>query len=169
MNLLLSIDGRRVDLDFDHDGDACRFRFRSREGAGWERNALLQQVEPCIYSVLLDGRSYEVRLEPGQASTIVAVQGRRFEVDVQDPRRSSRRSAAALWHGRQSISAPMPGKIVRVLVAEGDEVEAGQGLAVVEAMKMQNEMKSPKKGRITSLSAREGAAVVAGEVLAVIE
>jgi biotin carboxyl carrier protein len=63
----------------------------------------------------------------------------------------------------------MPGKIVRLLVAEGDSVEAGQGLLVVEAMKMQNEMKAPKAGCVVSLKAHEGATVAAGDVLATIE
>jgi biotin carboxyl carrier protein len=63
----------------------------------------------------------------------------------------------------------MPGKVVRVLVSEGGAVEAGQGIAVIEAMKMQNEMKAPKRGRIAALPVREGATVAAGEVLAVIE
>jgi biotin carboxyl carrier protein len=62
----------------------------------------------------------------------------------------------------------MPGKIVRVLAAVGDMVEAGQGVVVVEAMKMQNEMKAPRAGRVVTLSAREGASVSAGEVLATI-
>ena len=65
--------------------------------------------------------------------------------------------------------APMPGKVVRILVAEGDEVEKGKGVLVVEAMKMQNEIKSPKKGVVKKLSAAEGSAVNAGDVLAVIE
>ncbi|HSB13592.1 MAG TPA: acetyl-CoA carboxylase biotin carboxyl carrier protein subunit, partial [Bryobacteraceae bacterium] len=65
--------------------------------------------------------------------------------------------------------APMPGKVVRVLAAEGDLVEAGQGLLVVEAMKMQNEVKAPKAGRVAALAAREGGTVAAGDVLAVIE
>ena len=63
----------------------------------------------------------------------------------------------------------MPGKIVRLLVVEGDTVESGQGLLVMEAMKMQNEMKAPKAGRVVSISAREGATVAAGDVLAAIE
>jgi len=63
----------------------------------------------------------------------------------------------------------MPGKIVRVLVNEGSEVEAGAGVLVVEAMKMQNEIKSPKKGRIRRILVGQGAAVNAGDVLAVVE
>jgi biotin carboxyl carrier protein len=63
----------------------------------------------------------------------------------------------------------MPGKVVRVLVAPGDSVEAGQGVAVVEAMKMQNEMKASRAGKVLSVPAKEGATVAAGEVLATIE
>lgn len=63
----------------------------------------------------------------------------------------------------------MPGKVVRVLVAEGDMVEAGQGLVVVEAMKMQNEMKSPKAGRVIEVKAKPDSTVAAGQVLLVIE
>jgi biotin carboxyl carrier protein len=60
----------------------------------------------------------------------------------------------------------MPGRVIRVLVSAGDEVEAGQGLVVVEAMKMQNEIRSPKKGKVERMLAREGQNVNAGEVLA---
>ena len=79
-----------------------------------------------------------------------------------------RRSADA-GKGRQNIAAMMPGKVVRVLVAMGDAVEAGEGLVVVEAMKMQNEMKSPKAGRVIEVRTRPEATVAAGEVLVVIE
>ena len=68
--------------------------------------------------------------------------------------------------GRQPIVAPMPGKVIRLLVSAGDEVEAGQGLVVVEAMKMQNEIRSPKRGKVERVVATEGQNVNAGEVLA---
>ena len=71
--------------------------------------------------------------------------------------------------GLQQVLAPMPGKIVRVLVAVGEKVDAGQGLLVIEAMKMQNEIKSPKKGKVQKLLTKEGASVNAGHVLAIIE
>ena len=63
----------------------------------------------------------------------------------------------------------MPGKVVRILVAAGDEVAAGQGIVVIEAMKMQNEMKAPRAGRVAAIQARENDSVVAGAVLAVID
>jgi biotin carboxyl carrier protein len=84
-----------------------------------------------------------------------------------DPRAwRGRKQGAIEVEGRQEILAPMPGKIVRVLVAVGESVEAGQGLLVVEAMKMQNEIRSPKNGKVERLLAKEGQAVNAGEVLA---
>ena len=78
-------------------------------------------------------------------------------------------AVAGAQHGRQNIAAPMPGKVVRVLVSVGDTVEPGQGLIVVEAMKMQNEMKSPKAGIVAEIKTKDGATVAAGEILIVIE
>ena len=93
-----------------------------------------------------------------------------YEVAVSDPKRlRSGEVAGSHNHGVARILAPMPGKVVRVLVEVGSEVEAGAGIVVVEAMKMQNEMKAPKSGTVVSLSAEMGATVNAGEVLAVIE
>lgn len=135
------------------------------EGSG----AQIAAVEPGVYSVLLDGRSYEARIEQSDSCVIVFIDGHRFEIEVHDPRRWSRPAGRPGAEGRLNVAAPMPGKVVRLLVAEGESVEAGQGLLVVEAMKMQNEMKAPKAGRVVSLAAREGATVTAGEVLAAIE
>ncbi len=89
--------------------------------------------------------------------------------DPADPQRRSRRANRPVGEGRQRIVSPMPGKVVRVLAAVGDPVEAGQGIVVVEAMKMQNELKAPRASRVASITAREGATVAAGEVLAVVE
>ncbi len=128
-------------------------------------NGSVVEVEKGVYSILVDGASHEVRMEAGH----VAVGSRRFEYDVVDPRQWKRSDDAAGGHGRAAILAPMPGKVVRILVAAGDEVEAGQGIVVVEAMKMQNEMKAPRAGRVAAIQVRENDSVVAGAVLAVIE
>jgi biotin carboxyl carrier protein len=100
---------------------------------------------------------------------VVVIDGYRFEIDVHDPRQWTRKSGGRGDQGVQRIIAPMPGKVVRVLISLGDAVEAGQGLVVVEAMKMQNELKAARAGKVTALPAREGATVAAGEVLATIE
>lgn len=123
-------------------------------------------IAPGLYSVLLNGRSYEVRVEGKQDALAVFVNGRRFAVEVTDPRAWSSKATMARGEGVQTIAAPMPGKVVRILVAAGDHVEAGQGLLVVEAMKMQNELKAPRAGTVRSVSVVEGATVAAGELLA---
>ncbi len=74
-----------------------------------------------------------------------------------------------MGHGRHEVAAPMPGKVVRVLVAVGDAVEQGQGLVVVEAMKMQNEIKSRKAGRVVEVRTKPEAAVTRGAILLVVE
>ena len=129
----------------------------------------IEAVEPSVYSILVNGRSYEARVEQSENCLAVFIDGYRFEVEIRDPRRWTRHTGKPTVTGRLNITAPMPGKVVRLLVGEGDTVEAGQGLIVVEAMKMQNEMKAPKAGRVVSLTAREGATVTAGEPLAAIE
>lgn len=133
-----------------------------------ERLESVTQVEPGVYSVLLDGRSVEVRVIGSAEGLLLELAGRRFTAEIADPRDRSRKSAAALATGRQKVVAPMPGKVVRVLVREGDSVEPGQGLVVVEAMKMQNEMKATRGGQVLEVHAREGGTVAAGDTLVVI-
>ena len=125
----------------------------------------LVEVEPGVYSILLDGASHEVRVDAGQ----VTVGNRRFDFTIDDPRQWKRSGDASGGQGRAAILAPMPGKVVRILVAVGDDVEAGQGIVVVEAIKMQNEMKTPRAGRVAAIQAKENDSVVAGAVLAVID
>jgi len=96
--------------------------------------------------------------------------GARFRASVRDPRSlRSRRRVGDSAEGIKRISAPMPGKVVRILAPVGTEVEAGQPVLVIEAMKMQNELKSPKRGRVKKINVAEGAAVEAGQALAEIE
>jgi biotin carboxyl carrier protein len=136
--------------------------------------AVVEEVETGVYSVLRDGRSYEivVRETPGEVrdgALDVYVNGNHYVARVSDPRRLSRKRGGALLEGRQNVLAPMPGKVVRLLVAVGDEVTAGQGLMVVEAMKMQNEIKSPKAGKIVAIAVAEGVPVNPGQVLLSVE
>jgi acetyl/propionyl-CoA carboxylase alpha subunit len=127
------------------------------------------EVAPGIYSILIDGESFEARIDPESSGLRITVGDREFHGDIRDPREwRRRRSSAAEAEGRQQVVAPMPGKVVRVLVQAGDAVEAKQGLFVVEAMKMQNEVRSPKSGKVERLLVTEGQAVNAGEILAVV-
>jgi biotin carboxyl carrier protein len=108
-------------------------------------------------------------VESGQDGVWVTIGGRRLRVELEDPRRASRKSSGRRTEGPLQVTAPMPGKIVRLLVAPGDEVTAGQGLVVMEAMKMQNELKAARPGRVVAIPVHEGDTVGAGAVLAIIE
>lgn len=161
MKVEVVINGRAARLDVD----ANKLRYQPEGAEALEREFSIEPMYPGSYSVLIDGRSYDVVAAGGD----IRVNGRAFHVEVFDPREMRGRKNAAAGEGRQKIAAMMPGKVVRVLVQQGDAVEAGQGLVVVEAMKMQNEMKSPKAGRVIELRTRADATVAAGEVLMVIE
>lgn len=169
MKLLVNVDGRPGDLEMFREDGRYRFKYSSERGDGQSRDASVVRVEPGIYSVLLNGRSYEVRVVAGPEGYYVDLEGFRSVVEVRDPRSISRTGKGTAGEGRQTVNAPMPGKVVRVLVSEGDSVEAGAGLVVVEAMKMQNELKAPKAGVVVQLKAIVGATVAMGEMLVAIE
>ena len=128
------------------------------------------EVAPSIYSIIIDGRCYEVMIssEPSQMAPAregrytVTVRGRSHLVQVLDPRRRRRANALDAAEGPQEILAPMPGKVVKVLVAEGQQVSTGDGLLVIEAMKMQNEIRASRSGRVEKLHVSEGAGVETG-------
>lgn len=128
-------------------------------------------LAPGVISLLLEnGRQVHCVLDSSPEGDAVIVDGRRVEFVVSDPRSlGAGRGAGAGADGPRAVKAPMPGRVVRVLVAVGDEVAAQQGLVVIEAMKMQNELKSPKAGRVARLGAGVGETVQAGEVLLVVE
>jgi biotin carboxyl carrier protein len=123
--------------------------------------------------LLIDGaKVYRCRVSSKRNSGEfeVSVRGRGYHITVIDPKRlRSAQNVAGHGHGVAEIVSPMPGKVVRVLIEAGASVDVGAGIMVVEAMKMQNELKSPKKGLVASINAEAGATVNAGDVLAVIE
>ena len=128
-----------------------------------------EEISPGIYSILIDGRSYEAQVSkrPGDAEGYsspytVNVGLRQYLVEIRDPRRRRRDGAGVQEQGPQEIVAPMPGKIVEVLVRENQEVVRDQGLLVIEAMKMQNVIRAPRAGRVERLYAQEGTGVEAG-------
>lgn len=137
------IDGRRVEADV----------VALRDGA---------------YSILIGGRSIDVHIEESTIGVRIISAGREFPAGVSDPRKFRRGAGEISAEGRQNVNAPMPGKVVRLLVKAGETVKAGQGLLVIEAMKMQNEIRSPKSGIVEKLLASEGQPVNAGETLAVV-
>ena len=168
MKLTAEIEGRTHALELRREGARV---FAEVDGRPYELEA--RETEPGVTLLALGGRVYECRAERAGGrgeEWRVDVGGRRFDVVLVDPRRLRGVGAGgAQAAGRATVSSSMPGKVVRVLVEAGAQVEAGDPLVVVEAMKMQNELKSPKAGAVVELHAREGATVNAGEVLAVVE
>jgi biotin carboxyl carrier protein len=163
MKLDVRIDGKTRSVELEPD--AGRWRV-SVDGIVLDADAI--EVAPNVISVLLDGQSHEIRIAPQGDGTLTLQSGHQeFVAEILDPRAwRGRRHGTIEAEGRQQISAPMPGKVVRVLVEAGDTVQAGQGVLVVEAMKMQNEIRSPKTGTVERLLVQEGQAVNAGQALA---
>jgi biotin carboxyl carrier protein len=166
MKFEVVINGARRTVEIELNDNRWRI---SLDGETIEADAV--EVAPNIFSILLNRNSHEVRITPMPAGALTLQTGHQeFTAEVTDPRAwRGRRHGALEAEGRQQILAPMPGKIIRVLVQVGEKVEAGQGLLVVEAMKMQNEIRSPKSGTVERLLAKEGQPVNAGEVLAWID
>ena len=162
MNYEIAIDGQAARLSIDGE----TFRYQRANGDVVEHAYSWVKAGEGVYSVLFDGRSYSATALGGGE---VSVNGRTYRVEVIDPRERRGRRAAGAAQGRQAVIALMPGQVMRVLVEAGQTVEDGQGLIVVEAMKMQNEMKSPKAGRVVEVKVANGATVAAGDVLVVIE
>jgi len=122
-------------------------------------------------SLLADGQSYNVEFETRGDEVGVLLRNQVTRVDIVDEQKFRQRSVAATFtiEGTQVVVSPMPGKVVRVYVKVGDEVTEGQPLVVIEAMKMENELKSPKTGKVTEVLAKEGTAVENGSKLVVVE
>ncbi len=164
MTYEISIDGKNHRLDLDQaDGRwSCRV-----DGRDVEVDAVL--ARPNVLSLRIGNKAFEVKCERVGGDLHIWVGSVRYAAEVRDPRSLRGRVGAKDDHGPKKLTAPMPGKVVRILVSEGAEIEAGAGILVVEAMKMQNEVKSPKKGIVQKITVREGAAVNSGDVLAIVE
>lgn len=160
----VAIDGKthRLELDRIENGWSCRL-----DGRAILVDAVL--ARPDVLSLRIGNRAFEVQCERVGSETHFWVGSQRFSVEVRDPRSLRGRVRATDEQGPKKLTAPMPGKVVRILVVPGSEVEAGTGVFVVEAMKMQNEVKSPKRGTIQKILVDVGAAVNAGDVLAIVQ
>jgi biotin carboxyl carrier protein len=165
MKIELEIDGKMIEGEFTFVEGAAQLSF-----GGATREAQVSEPEPGMFTVIINDRVYRCALEesPGGAVEVV-VNGKRIPVAARDKKHLRGQAGAAAASGQVKLLAPMPGKVVRVLLNAGDEVAARQGVLVVEAMKMQNEVQSPKAGKIAEIKVSEGQTVNAGDVLAVIE
>jgi biotin carboxyl carrier protein len=168
MKLDATIGELRTALDLRDEGERV---FAEIDGRPYHFE--VQQTGPGRYVLFSEGQVFECRVEgvPDSGKTVeVFVGSRQFPVTLSDPKRlRGTESAAAHADEAARIIAPMPGKVVRVLVEDGAQVEPGDGIVVVEAMKMQNEMKSPKAGKVSALKVQPGDTVNAGDVLAIVE
>jgi biotin carboxyl carrier protein len=136
---------------------------------GVERLLDVRKLEADFYSILSEGRSYEVSVERTRDGYEVRHGAAVRLVRLSDPSREGRERLRSRGAGPEQVVASMPGKVVRVLVGPGETVAAGQGLLVLEAMKMENEIAAPRSGRVVALHVEPGAPVEAGALLAVIE
>jgi biotin carboxyl carrier protein len=166
MRLEIEIDGQVIETEFSVTNGAARL---IHDGKTYE--AGVSEPEPGIFVVVFNNRVYRCLIEKlPNGETEVIVNNRRISATARDKKHlRGKTGAAAGSDGRVTLNSPMPGKVVRVLLNAGDEVAAQQGVLVVEAMKMQNEVQSPKAGKIAEIRVNEGQAVNAGEALAVIE
>jgi biotin carboxyl carrier protein len=161
----IELDGKLRRVEVMHSGERARWTVD-----GSELDADAVEVSPGIYSILIGGKSFEARVEAkGDFQLRVTVASREYDATIRNSRKWKRdRVAGAEAEGPQQVTTPMPGKIVLVLVKTGDAVDAGQGIVVVEAMKMQNEIRSPKSGTVKRLLVVAGQTVNAGEVVAIV-
>lgn len=141
------------------------------DGRHYELEA--DEVEPNVYLLKHENKIYQVFVSTGKNTNepfLVSVGANNFEIKLTDPKRlRSGAGDSGAAGGSAEIKTAMPGKVVRVLVEQGAEIKQGEGVIIVEAMKMQNEMKSPKDGIVKEIRAAEGSTVNAGDILAIIE
>ncbi|HKY05141.1 MAG TPA: biotin/lipoyl-containing protein [Blastocatellia bacterium] len=158
------IDGRPAKIEFSESGDRVTATI---DGRSYEVE--VARPEEGVYLLFHGDKVFEARVWDAEADSLkVQLRDQTFSAKIIDLKQ--RRSGADQSHeGQQHLVAPMPGKVVRVLHRVGDQVEAGQGVVVVEAMKMQNEVKSSKAGRVIEVRVTEGATVNAGQLLAIVE
>lgn len=167
MKLQIEMDGelRQLDLTQNEGG-----HYQAIVDGGPAVNVEAQVIRSGVLSLHIEGHAYRCVLEESAEGTAIHLAGKRSLYRIDDPRSlKSRRRRHAGDEGPKPVTAPMPGRVVRILANIGDVVEAHQGIIVIEAMKMQNELKSPKAGKVVQLRVEPGGTVAAGDVLVVVE
>ena len=168
MKLIAELSSENHTIEIKRDGESLTADIGGRL---YELEA--SEPEPNVYLFKHANKIYQIFVSPNEKSdepVAVNVGNRNFEIKIFDPKRlRGSVSSDAAAEGASEIKTAMPGKIVRVLAEIGVEIKKGDGVIVVEAMKMQNEMKSPKDGIVKEIRFAEGATVNAGDVLVIIE
>jgi len=156
--------GERVDFQWDSTANTVEAIVNGRA-----YTLETKEIRHGVYWFSWKGRSIEAAVLRADQGHIVSILGHHIPVEFLDSRKALRRAGHADREGVVEVRAPMPGKIVRILVAEGAEVAAHQGIVVMEAMKMQNEIRAPKGGKIRRLAVAEGKAINSADLIALIE
>ncbi len=160
MKYVTTINDTRFEIEIEKDG---RLTVN-----GEPREVDFLALGPSLYSILMEHKSYEVVIEEREGSYELLMQGRLYTGDVLDERAlllASRRGELGVESGELSIKAPMPGLIVAISVAEGQEVTKGQTVVILESMKMQNELKAPRDGVVQRISVQAGQTVEHNKLL----
>lgn len=179
-----------IEVQLEHDEEPRRYRVTrddgtlrvrrlaaAREGDGGRLVESTVEVdwrspEPHVYSLILGGHSYDVHVDEDEGDEerlAVHLLSRVVRLRAADARKHRVAKAAAGPDGLVRVTAPMPGRVLKVLTPEGTEVGRGDGIIILEAMKMENEIKAPRDGIVTSVAVREGQGIEGGAVLATIE
>lgn len=162
-------------LDATFEGRTVRVEVRGEAGRyqvtldGEPLEVDFQPAGRDFVSLIVDGRSYEAGVVRQPDGYTVALRGATFDIELKDAARGEGALARPRAAGPTGIKAPMPGRVVRVLVAAGEQVESGQALLVMEAMKMENELKAPRAGLVREVRVGERQAVETGALLLVLE
>ncbi len=168
MKLQAELNNEKHEIEIKREGEKVFAKIDDRE---YELEA--SQPEPNVYLLKNEGKIYQIFVSPRENSAepfAVNVGNHQLEINIFDPKKLRGSGVAdANADGIAEIKTAMPGKLVRVLTEVGAEISAGEGVLVVEAMKMQNEMKSPKDGIVKEIRFSEGSTVNAGDILAIIE
>lgn len=164
MKLIAELNNEKHEIEFRRDGEQV---FASVDGREYTLEAA--EVEPNVYLLKHENQIFQIYVAPSETAD-VTLGNHSFEIKISDPKRlRGAGGAGGIADGTIEIKTAMPGKVVRVLAEQGAEIRQGESVLVVEAMKMQNEMKSPKDGIVKEIRVAEGATVNAGDVLAIIE
>lgn len=167
MKVQAELSGQKHEIEISREGEKV---FAQIDGRRYELE--VSEPEPGIYLLKNNGKVFEASVSQAanpDEPKLVSIGSGEFEIRLFDPKRLRDTRVRDARDGVAEIKTAMPGKVVRILAAAGTEVETGQGVIVVEAMKMQNELKSPKNGIVKQVRAAEGETVGAGFVLATIE
>jgi biotin carboxyl carrier protein len=167
MKYFAEVGGQKLELEVEERGEDLEVKISDKTML-----ANLQRVSaPSLYSLILDNASHEVFVERRDGNYIVLIAGEQYTVNIQDERTRRLAAVSAATRPQEDeivVKAPMPGLVVSLAVSPGDVVQKGQGLVVLEAMKMQNELRAPRQATVKLVNVQQGARVENGRVLVVL-